>query len=579
VTSSLEKKTDAPAKHSFLTYPRWILWFAAIVTGLLQAWAFRHGMRSDGISYLDIAWKFARGDWHALVNAYWSPLYPAILGVTFRILKPSLYWESTVAHFVNFAIFLFSFWCFELFLKELIRNQQSKSAASADSEPMPAWAFWLLGDSLFVYITLLFIHLETMTPDLCVAALVFLAAAALLRIQDGNGRFASHAALGVILGFAYLAKAVMFPLGFIFAACCLLAGKPPQRAIPRTIVALFVFLLVCAPFLVALSKSKGRLTFGDAGRVSYAVFVDGSAHGIHWQGGPDGTGSPIHPTRMLLATPPVFEFATPVGGTYPPWYDASYWYEGLKPVFHLRNQLRAIRYTIEEYSGLLPFLAAPLVGFLGMALFAKESGSFFRGILGMAFLWLPGVAALALYALVSVEPRFVAPFFALIFMALFAALRFPITQTAQALVKCLALATALALGVGIAWLAGRAAFRAAAPQPFENWQVAQGLKEMGIESGDRVASIGYALDGYWAHLAGVRIVAEVPLSGTPQFWASSAGVQSQVMADFAKAGAKIVVTDQGLPLGSAPGWRPIGSTGYFAFDLRELAHPRAPGAQ
>jgi hypothetical protein len=573
------KSTDITHSLVYDTTSRRILWFAAIVTGLLQAWAFRHGMRSDGISYLDIAWKFARGDWHALINAYWSPLYPAILGVTFRILKPSLYWESTVAHFVNFAIFLFSFWCFELFLKELIRNQWPKSAASADSEPMPAWALRVLGDSLFVYITLLFINLETMTPDLCVAALVFLAAAALLHIQDGNGSFASHAALGVILGFAYLAKAVMFPLGFIFVACCLLAGKPPQRAIPRTIVALFVFLLVCAPFLIALSKGKGRLAFGDAGRISYAVFVDGSAHGIHWQGGPDGTGSPIHPTRMLLAAPPVFEFATPVGGTYPPWYDASYWYEGLKPVFHFRNQLRAIRYTIEEYSGLLPFLAAPLVGFLSMALFANESGLQFRGILAMAFLWLPGAAALALYALVSVEPRFVAPFFVLIFMALFAALRFPMTQTAQALVKYVALATALTLGVGVAWLAGRALFRAASPRPFEQWQVAQGLHQMGIQPGDKVASIGYALDGYWAHLLGVRIVAEVPLGGVPQFWASPPAVQSDVMADFARAGAKIVVTDQGLPLGAAPGWRRIGGTSYFAYELGGHSAGNVTGSQ
>jgi len=72
-------------------------------------------------------------------------------------------------------------------------------------------------------------------------------------------------------------------------------------------------------------------------------------------------------------------------------------------------------------------------------------------------------------------------------------------------------------------------------------------------------------------LAGVRIVAEVPLNGVPAFWAVSPQVQSEVMEDFARAGAKVVVTEQGLPLGSAPGWRRIGGTSYFAYKLGDAA--------
>jgi len=550
---------------------RRLLWAAAIITGSLQAWAFRHGMRSDGISYLDIAWRCARGDWHALVNAYWSPLYPAILGATFGILKPSLYWESTVAHFVNFAIFLFSFWCFELFLKELIRNQEPELRASGGGEPMPAWALWIVGDSLFVYSTLLLIHMERLQPDLLIAGLVFLAAAALVRIQRGNAGWRTYAAFGALLGVAYFAKAVMFPVGFAFLGCCVFASGPLRRSIPRTAIALIAFLLVSAPFVLALSKSKGRFTYGDVGKIAYAEFVDGTTPLIHWQGGPDGEGLPIHPTRKLLDSPPVYEFAEPIRGTYPPWYDPSYWYEGVKPVFKVKNQLRAVRYTIEEYTGILPYMAAVLAGYLGLAIFAQSAGSVWRGIFENWALWMPAKLALALYALVYVEARYVAPFIVLIAMILFAALRFPKTEMAQPLIRCFALAVALTLTAGTAWLAGRALFRAAASQPFENWEVAQGLKEIGIEPGDRVASIGYALDGYWAHLAGVRIVAEVPLNGVPAFWAAPTQVQSEVMEDFARAGAKVVVTEQGLPLGSAPGWRRIGGTSYFAYKLGDAA--------
>jgi hypothetical protein len=550
---------------------RRLLWCAATVTGLLQAWAFRHNVRSDGISYLDIASQCAQGNWHSLVNAYWSPLYPFLLSLVFRVLRPSPYWESTVAHFANFGIFILSFVCFEVFLKELIRSLHKGSGPTTEGEAMPEWALWLLGDSLFIWSTLLFIHLERVQPDLCVGAMVYLAAALLLRVWTGDSAWITYAGLGAILGLAYLAKAVMFPLAFVFLGCGLLASRPFRRTIPRTALALAVFILVGGPFISALSKQKGRATYGDVGKIAYAELVDGVTRYMHWQGGPPGTGIPVHPTRMLRAAPPVFEFEAPILGTYPPWHDPSYWYEGVVPRFSLRNQLRAIRYTIEEYVGILPYMAGLFVGFLGMALYAQGRGLSWRTMASYWPIWVPALAALGIYALVYVEARFVVPFLVLIWMALFAGLRFPRSQEAKALVVPLALATVLMLCTGITWLAGRALFRALQPQPFVNWEVAQGLQTFGIRPGDRVGSIGYALDGYWAHLARVRIVAEVPLGGRSIFWASDAQTQSEVLADFAEAGAKIVVADQKPSIGSSEGWQEIGATGYFVRAVGSVA--------
>jgi hypothetical protein len=550
---------------------RLLLWCAAVIAGLLQAWAFRHNLRSDGISYLDIASQCAQGNWHSLVNAYWSPLYPFLLSLVFRLLRPSLYWESTVAHFSNFGIFLLSFVCFEVFLKALIRDLHQRSSPTAEGEAMPEWTLWVLGDSLFVWSTLLLIHLERLQPDLCVAALVYLAAAMLLRIWTGKSGWLTYVGFGAILGVAYLAKAVMFPLAFVFLGCGLFAAMPLRRAIPGTALAIAIFILVGAPFISVLSKEKGRVTYGDVGNIAYAEFIDGVTRYVHWQGGPPGTGMPIHPTRMLRATPPVFEFAAPILGTYPPWYDPSFWYEGVVPRFRVRNQLRAIRYTIEEYIGILPYMAGLFVGFLSMALFAQAHGFSWRSMASYWPVWLPAAAALGIYGLVYVEARFVVPFFALIWMALFAGLRFPRTQAVKPLVATLALATVLMLCTGITWLGGRALFRALQPQPFVNWEVAQGLQRFGIHPGDKVGSIGYALDGYWAHLAGVRIVAEIPLWGAPSFWASGARSQSEVFADFARAGARIVVTDQTPPFGSCEGWWEIGATGYFVHTVGSVA--------
>jgi hypothetical protein len=546
---------------------RRLVWCTAIATGGLQAWAFRHNLRSDGISYLDIASECAKGNWNSLVNAYWSPLYPFLLSLVFRLVRPSPYWESTVAHFVNFGVFIFSFACFEIFLKELIRSLREISDSTTDAEAMPEWALWLLGDSLFVWITLLLIHLERLQPDLCVAALVYLAAAMLLRIWKGKSRWLTYAGFGAVLGVGYLAKAVMFPLAFIFLGCGLLAAKPLRRALAGTALALAVFFLVAGPFVSSLSREKGRITFGDAGKINYAEFVDGVTRYLHWQGGPPGTGMPIHPTRILRAVPPVFEFSAPIIGTYPPWYDQSYWYEGVVPKFSLRNQLRATRYTIEEYIGILPYMGGVFVGYLGLAIFARAHGQSWRKMTSYWPIWAPAVFALGVYALVYVEARFVVPFFVLIWMALFAGLRFPQSKEVKVLVASLALATALMLCTGTTWLAGRALFRALQPQPFVDWEVAQGLERFGIRSGDKVGSIGNALEGYWAHLAGVRIVVEVPLWGSLGFYVSDAQTQSEVLADFAKTGAKIVVSDQRPPIESYRGWQEIGTTGYFVHAL------------
>jgi hypothetical protein len=549
---------------------RLLLWCGGIVVALLQAWAFRLGTSPDGLSYLDIANQSAQGNWHSLINGYWSPLYPFLLSLAFRLLHPSPYWESTVAHFVNFGIFVASFVCFEIFMKALIHNQRTYNP-NPDGEVIPEWALWLLGDSLFVWATLLLIHLERLLPDLLVAALVYLAAAEVLRIWSGKSGWIAYARFGAILGIGYLAKAVMFPLAFAFLVCALFAARPIRRTIPRAALALAVFILVATPLISALSRQKGRVTYGDVGMIAYAEFVNGARRYVHWQGGPLGTGMPVHPTRMLRADPPVFEFATPILGSYPPWYDASYWYDGISNKFILRHQLSAIRYTVEEYIGIFPYMAGSFVGFLGMALFAQAHGFSWTKLRLYWPIWMPAVAALGLYALVYVESRFVVPFFVLIWMALFAGLRFPKSESAKALVASLALATALTTCIGTAWLGSRALFRALQPVPFVDWQVAQGLQKMGVRPDDKVGSIGNALDAYWAHLAHVRIVAEIPIWGIPSFWDSAASSHSEVFEDFAKAGATIVVSDRFPPNASSEGWREIGTTGYFVHAVGSAA--------
>lgn len=535
----------------------------ALLAGFLQAWAGRHSMEPDGVSYLDIASACAQGNWHSLANAYWSPLYPFLLSVIFRTFRPSVYWESTVTKMANFVIYALAIVLFNVLLHSLIRNSSVVNNADEEFEAVPVWAMWILGNTFLIFTVILFVPLWVVSPDLCVEALLFAAAALLIRLRTSNGAWLTCVLFGTVLGVAYLAKSVMFPLGFVFLVCGLIAMRPLKRAIPRTALATLCFLLVGLPFIIAMSKSKGRITFGDTGRIAYAEFVNGATHFVNWQGGPAGAGKPLHPTRELLDNPPLYEYATPIEGTYPPWYDPSYWYDGATAKFSLRRQLKAIYFTAQEYAAMLPYLSVPFAGFLGLAFWAHSHGTNWRNLRYQWVLWVPAGAGLALYALVYVESRFVAGFFALIWMGLLVGLRIRRHEANSTVVTCLTIAVAATLSAGIVWRAGRSAVRVVNPVPFESWQVADGLRSMGVYPREKVGIIGNSLNCYWAHLAGVRIIAEIPSEGTIPFWTSSPVEQERILNLFGRSGANAVIADSRIPANESASWQRIGNTNYF----------------
>jgi len=78
-------------------------------------------------------------------------------------------------------------------------------------------------------------------------------------------------------------------------------------------------------------RSLNNLTIGESGRLNYGWEVDGADRLVHWQGKPFDIGKPLHPTTQVFDSPKAFVFPEPIAGTYPPWYDPSYWYAGIDP--------------------------------------------------------------------------------------------------------------------------------------------------------------------------------------------------------------------------------------------------------
>jgi len=547
-------------------YSRLFFWCLVLGLGLLNVWARRNDITPDSISYIEIGWATARGGLQQLVNAYWSPLYPFLLSLVFRLIHQPVQWDFGVAHFLNFAIYAASFGAFGFFLRELNAQREAPSEPVGKYLPISARTIRVWGAVFFVWASYFWLGAVWVTPDLCVAVIVYLSTALLFRIRGGRGNSLVFVGLGILLGIAYLAKAAMFPLAFVFlfGAFCLsrVAGRSYLAATLYTLLAAALFAGVAFPFIKALSADKGRPMFGESGRINYVEFVNRATRSVHWQGEPAGTGTPLHPSRKILSDPDVFEFSTPVAGSYPPWYDPSYWYEGAKLHFSVRDQAWALFRASNMYLKIFSKSGALWVVLVAIVVGRRKVLGWGIASAGSWLVFLPSAAALAMYSLVLVEFRYVAPFALMLLMWGFSRMKFA-TAPGTLLLRRFYLVIILVPAVATAWAVARDVYDVVRNKPFEHWMVAKRFRELGIASGTDVGYIGTGLDAYWAHLAGVRIILEIPDEQQPRFFGASAARQQQVLDAFSAAGAKAVLTRNPATANLGDGWRPIPGTLHF----------------
>lgn len=528
------------------------MWITALVVGGAQVLAHRYGMNADGMSYLDLADAWRRGQWGAAINAYWSPLYSWLLAVPISLVSPA--YEAFAAKLLSLAAAGCALLAFERLWREL------RTPESADDHPTPlrhaaAAAVALWG-------TLELVGVMLLTPDILVLALALLAFALLARAtRTGDQR--DFLLLGLVLGAGYLAKAVMFPVALLAIAAGLAHAVASRRATRGPALAALAFAAVALPLVVALSVQKGRPTFGDSGRINYAFYVNRVPPVAHWQGGPPGSGMPVHPTRMVTEDPDGFEFARPIPGTYPPWYDPSYWYEGVRPSFDLRGH--AARLAVA--APMLWFLFwPPLVVLLAVLVAggaARETVAMLESRWPVA---LVAQGAVFMYALVYVEQRYLAPFVVTIWLWILASLR---ARPGRAAVIALA-SGALAIGPVLELYdrAERDVYASVAlatgtwRDRNHDWEVAERLRARGIVPGTRIVRIGNGARSYWARLAGLRIVAELPTGDARAFWELPPVSRAAVLDMLARSsGATLFVTEDPGTRMDLTGWCRLGGTG------------------
>lgn len=557
----------------------------------------------DAVAYMDIGDLIRSHNWHGVINGYWNPLYPALLALGHTLFHPTRYTELHAYYMVNFGIFLLEMLAVVAFTDALIQLRERREASASPKNPLPflldRYLLRYLGIAILVISAQRELSLGKVRPDALFQAFLLLALAALLKhLATNQLRFA--AVMGLSLGLAYLTKS----FAFVFTFLCVLVliafriiwqRSSATRAVAAGLVLLLCFTVVAGPYIAALSRQKGRFDFGDSGSLNYAWFVSGTER-LHLQ--PDQTSSfgkaevhLKHPVPELLRSPVILSYKHLPHGTYPDWFDTSYWNDQIKPHMNPRREIgilkacfiRTLRFLANHPEPWLLFILLILIGARLHPDWRPSSNAFWLAPV------LLGAAILGIYSMIYVEDRYVAVAFFAIFIPLFAALRISpaLQQTVQQTAARTAASTAIVLlALLVIGQSARIVGELRRSLPFnhspagwydhDTFEAAHALNALGVGPGDTIACIGTracVYDHYWARLAGVRILTEIyeperPLN--PYF--VSMPNRSEAYDVVRREGAKVLVGyfEPGLIDGTNPisaGWRELDDTHFYALPL------------
>jgi hypothetical protein len=529
------------------------VWFA-------EALAAKEPLNPDAVSYLNIANSLVAGNWHAIVNGYWSPVFPLLLSLMLKIVRPSPFHQPLAVHMFAFVSLIAALFSFEYFLSEFFsyRRHLFTEQFEVAREEISDDAIWLIGYSLFFWITSFLTPPYLEQPDILVFVLYLLASAICMQLSSRQ-EWWRFALLGLVLGLGYLVKAVMFPLGFVFLLA-VFWQRAQWRVLLRLVLSTAAFVAVSLPFCLALSHSKGRFTFGDVGIIAYRQIM--------------GLGDETLPPTSIprpVATPHIQDYSQILQlGTYPPWADPSYRFKGAPFQFSFWRQVNRTHVVLHDYFNLYVEKLGVLMCGLLVLFSCSNPPIFAKRFLRQIVLWLPAIAGLAFYATMRVEGRFLAGYTIGLFAACIASIRIAEFPGASKLICSAALAVSLLLSVQAAVQAGHEAIELFDHAQPPDQQVAATLLQMGVEVGDRVSYMGDTLvDHSWAYLAGVKIVSEIPQEDVLSFWAADQIRRTEVLNWLASTGAKVLVT-QNVPDTAMPmGWRRVGNSDYYILPLLE----------
>ncbi|MGD0444808.1 MAG: hypothetical protein ABSA39_12820 [Edaphobacter sp.] len=548
---------------------------------VLEALFAPYDMNADSVSYLDLSDLIHAHQWHWVVNAYWHPVYPALLLVSRMVLGNSVRHELLAARLLNLAITGLLFLAVRFALRSTLelRQSQDSGAGRTGSEPLQVGTLDMAAAGIVLISVMRELTLRSVRPDVLLAALLISGGAFLMR-AGARRDVGSFAGLGVCFGLGFLVKSIAFPIFLVALLLLFAVAGSVKSAVKGVVVAGLIFAALAGPYIGALSRQKGRFSAGDSGGLNYAWFVDGADRFELQKDDPSRYGLALgqlkHTSVQLLKSPPVYFFGG-MPGTEPQWLDPSYWDDGLKPRFNLNAQVR------ETVSGLMIvvqyFVLRPQYALLFGAL-AMLGGRWRKsdfGRRGAGPVLLLGLAQVGLYLVVYTEPRYIANAIILACCVLLALMRLPKSAFGQdAAALCAALFLIMLLcnsftdSLQNMSAEKRVEGRAIGAYNRATFTAGESLASApGIAPGDTVACLGEAAcrdDSYWARLAQVKIRTEIFADKDSPLAVWQKADKAATLDVVRSTGAKAIVANfgQDVPGGE---WRRLGSDGFFVLYL------------
>jgi len=546
----------------------------------------------DAVSYMDIADLLRTHQWGGAVNAYWHPLYPAGLALAQVLLHPTRATELGAYYALNYGIFLLQVLAMLAFTSALVKLRERMQGASG-TPLLSLNMLRLLGLGLLVVASQRELGMGKVRPDALLQALMLGAFAMLLQALATESLLFAPV-MGLLFGAAYLTKSFAFLVALLSVVLMMVFQYVVQRRgvvkiLAAGVLASVAFAVVAGPYIGALSRQKHRFDFGDSGALN-AAWYSGGTQKMHlepWQTERFGSADVklIHPEKQLLAEPGIYSYKALPYGTYPAWFDTTYFNDRVVPHVNLpallkrdgRNAVLVLRYLLNHPEAWVLLLLLLVAG--GRLRFGNWRRNGF---------WLPmmllGLAMWALYGLVNIEERYVTLAYLVVVLPVFAVLSCRDKgRESEGFASAMVVAFAfLMLGGSLrtALEARRLDSGAGLPAAWYSPQIfgaAEGLAHLGVKPGDEIACLGTIAclnDYYWARLAGVRVLTEVWNTDPKNLLAELEGLPNRdaVYGVVKAEGAKVIVAkfEPGVMTGTTPaskGWVRLGETNYYALPL------------
>ena len=239
-----------------------LLWRASLVAAFLvqivlaikTAWLVRDQLNPDGLAYMAIAQYYLNGQTASMISGVWSPLLSWLIVPWLLVFDDPLL-AAHAAMAVSAVVFLSGCFC----------------VLRAVRLPGPAI---VIGTWITAFLSVAWSGV-VITPDLLMAGLFCCGTSRLLSDKwVANARTALGA--GIVLGAAYLAKAVALPLsGLIIIALAGINVAVYQSSLRRTVRATTIivagFLIIAGPWIGILSYKYRRPVFSSIGPIQHTL--------------------------------------------------------------------------------------------------------------------------------------------------------------------------------------------------------------------------------------------------------------------------------------------------------------------